>query len=82
MNDVPLVFIVVTLLLFSRFWFFKFAAAIGITVGAFFIPEGPFTTGKCINTHSVIYFVVYKKKQALEAFSRSELSFHGKSALN
>ncbi|KAG9493413.1 hypothetical protein GDO78_001366 [Eleutherodactylus coqui] len=28
----------------NGFWFFKFAAAIGITVGAFFIPEGPFTT--------------------------------------
>ncbi|CAI9571350.1 unnamed protein product, partial [Staurois parvus] len=28
----------------NGFWFFKFAAAIAITVGAFFIPEGPFTT--------------------------------------
>ncbi|XP_041418277.1 serine incorporator 1 like L homeolog isoform X1 [Xenopus laevis] len=28
----------------NGFWFFKFAAAVGITVGAFFIPEGPFTT--------------------------------------
>lgn len=28
-----------------RFWFFKFAAAIAIIIGAFFIPEGTFTTG-------------------------------------
>ncbi|XP_030054428.1 serine incorporator 1 [Microcaecilia unicolor] len=28
----------------NGFWFFKFAAAVAITVGAFFIPEGPFTT--------------------------------------
>lgn len=28
----------------NGFWFFKFAAAIAISVGAFFIPEGPFTT--------------------------------------
>jgi hypothetical protein len=27
-----------------RFWFFKFAAAIAIIIGAFFIPEGTFTT--------------------------------------
>ncbi|XP_063079161.1 serine incorporator 1 [Engraulis encrasicolus] len=30
--------------LHNGFWFFKFAAAVAITVGAFFIPEGPFTT--------------------------------------
>lgn len=29
-----------------RFWFFKFSAAIAIIIGAFFIPEGTFTTGK------------------------------------
>ncbi|XP_038251315.1 serine incorporator 1 [Dermochelys coriacea] len=28
----------------NGFWFFKFAIAIAINVGAFFIPEGPFTT--------------------------------------
>ncbi|XP_072355453.1 serine incorporator 1 [Scyliorhinus torazame] len=28
----------------NGFWFFKFATVIAITVGAFFIPEGPFTT--------------------------------------
>ncbi|XP_053566756.1 serine incorporator 1 [Bombina bombina] len=28
----------------NGFWFFKFIAAVAITVGAFFIPEGPFTT--------------------------------------
>ncbi|MBN3326491.1 SERC1 protein, partial [Atractosteus spatula] len=28
----------------NGFWFFKFAAATAISVGAFFIPEGPFTT--------------------------------------
>ncbi|KAJ8396249.1 hypothetical protein AAFF_G00021160 [Aldrovandia affinis] len=28
----------------NGFWFFKFAAVTGIAVGAFFIPEGPFTT--------------------------------------
>lgn len=27
------------------FWFFKFAAAVSLTVGSFFISEGPFTTG-------------------------------------
>jgi len=30
--------------LHNGFWFFKFAATVAITVGAFFIPEGPFTT--------------------------------------
>lgn len=30
--------------LHNGFWFFKFAAAAGISIGAFFIPEGPFTT--------------------------------------
>jgi len=29
----------------NGFWFFKFAAAIAIIIGAFFIPEGTFTTG-------------------------------------
>ncbi|XP_078398289.1 serine incorporator 1 [Cetorhinus maximus] len=28
----------------NGFWFFKFATVVAITVGAFFIPEGPFTT--------------------------------------
>ncbi|KAG5857227.1 serine incorporator 1-like [Anguilla rostrata] len=28
----------------NGFWFFKFAAATALSVGAFFIPEGPFTT--------------------------------------
>ncbi|XP_029589653.1 serine incorporator 1-like [Salmo trutta] len=28
----------------NGFWFFKFASATAITIGAFFIPEGPFTT--------------------------------------
>ncbi|XP_072103506.1 serine incorporator 1-like [Mobula birostris] len=28
----------------NGFWFFKFLALVGITVGAFFIPEGTFTT--------------------------------------
>ena len=27
------------------FWFFKFLVLVGITVGAFFIPDGIFTTG-------------------------------------
>lgn len=31
--------------LFFRFWFFKFLILIGITVGAFFIPDGTFHTG-------------------------------------
>lgn len=30
----------------DRFWFFKFAGAAALTVGAFFISDGPFTTGK------------------------------------
>lgn len=38
-----------------RFWFFKFAAATAITVGAFFIPEGAFTTGNA-PFHSNIFF--------------------------
>ncbi|MED6240522.1 Serine incorporator 1 [Ataeniobius toweri] len=28
----------------NRFWFFKFLALVGLTVGAFFIPDGTFTT--------------------------------------
>lgn len=31
--------------LFFRFWFFKFLILIGITVGAFFIPDGTFHAG-------------------------------------
>ncbi|KAM6965234.1 serine incorporator 1 [Aplochiton taeniatus] len=30
--------------LHNGFWFFKFAAAAAIAIGAFFIPDGPFTT--------------------------------------
>ncbi|XP_015246119.1 serine incorporator 1 [Cyprinodon tularosa] len=30
--------------LHNGFWFFKFIAALGITIGSFFISEGPFTT--------------------------------------
>lgn len=30
---------------FDRFWFFKFLILVGITVGAFFIPDGIFNTG-------------------------------------
>lgn len=32
-------------LLLSRFWFFKFLILVGITVGAFFIPDGTFHNG-------------------------------------
>lgn len=32
-------FVLITL----RFWFFKVAALVGITVGAFYIPDRPFT---------------------------------------
>lgn len=28
------------------FWFFKFLMLVGITVGAFFIPDGDFNAGK------------------------------------
>lgn len=35
-----------------RFWFFKFLILIGITVGAFFIPDGTFHTG----THVTFLF--------------------------
>lgn len=41
--------------IFYRFWFFKFAAATAITVGAFFIPEGSFTTGKVL-----FYYLKYE----------------------
>ncbi len=30
---------------FVRFWFFKFLILVGITVGAFFIPDGTFHDG-------------------------------------
>ena len=29
-----------------RFWLFKFAALVAVTVGAFYIPDGPFTYSK------------------------------------
>lgn len=29
-----------------RFWFFKFLVLVGITVGAFYIPDGTFTSGE------------------------------------
>jgi hypothetical protein len=32
-------------LYFHRFWFFKIAAIVGIMVGSFYIPGGPFTSG-------------------------------------
>lgn len=35
-----------TITICFRFWFFKFAALVAITVGAFYIPEGPFTYSK------------------------------------
>lgn len=28
------------------FWFFKFLVLVGITVGAFYIPDGAFTSGE------------------------------------
>lgn len=31
--------------MYYRFWFFKFLLLVGLTVGAFFIPDGIFTTG-------------------------------------
>lgn len=30
----------------NRFWFFKFLILVGITVGAFYIPDGSFTNGR------------------------------------
>lgn len=39
-------------LCFFRFWFFKFLILIGITVGAFFIPDGTFHNG----THMLQHF--------------------------
>lgn len=35
-----------TITMCFRFWFFKFAALVAITVCAFYIPEGPFTYSK------------------------------------
>lgn len=32
--------------LFYSFWFFKFLVLLGITVGAFYIPDGAFTSGE------------------------------------
>lgn len=47
----------VVLTLFSRFWFFKFLILIGITVGAFFIPDGTFHTGTNILSYVMcLYF--------------------------
>lgn len=37
---------------FLRFWFFKFLILVGITVGAFFIPDGTFHNG----THMLQHF--------------------------
>lgn len=41
----------ITLIFFSlSFWFFKFLVLVGITVGAFFIPDGDFNTGMVLAT--------------------------------
>lgn len=41
----PLTFLVTAFPFHLRFWFFKFLALVGLTVGAFFIPDGTFTSG-------------------------------------
>ncbi|KAJ7331990.1 hypothetical protein JRQ81_014170 [Phrynocephalus forsythii] len=43
----------------NGFWFFKIAAVVGIMVGAFYIPEGPFTTVLFIfGTTAAFFFIV------------------------
>ena len=45
----------------NGFWFFKFAAAIAIIIGAFFIPEGTFTTGKKSFFFLGVMLIFYKE---------------------
>nr|XP_020644902.1 serine incorporator 3 [Pogona vitticeps] len=43
----------------NGFWFFKIAAVVGIMVGAFYIPEGPFTTALfAIGTIGAFFFIL------------------------
>lgn len=51
----------------SRFWFFKFTAATAISIGAFFIPDGAFTTGENTLTLSLpsLGVLVYHPSAAL-----------------
>lgn len=43
-----------------RFWFFKFLVLVGITVGAFFIPDGTFNTGAdfLVFNLTYIFFII------------------------
>ena len=47
------------------FWFFKFLVLVGITVGAFFIPDGIFTTGIQQLKSNYLYSFFFKKKTNL-----------------
>ncbi|KAL7843081.1 hypothetical protein AOLI_G00245930 [Acnodon oligacanthus] len=45
--------------LHNGFWFFKIAFIIGVTVGAFYIPEGPFTrTWFIVGTSGAFFFIL------------------------
>ena len=48
-----------------RFWFFKIAAMVAVTTGAFYIPEGPFTRSKN-------YVILFSSSNGLE-FDQSHL---------
>ncbi|KAM4625973.1 serine incorporator 3 [Polymixia lowei] len=45
--------------LHNGFWFFKIAAMVAVTVGAFYIPEGPFTrTWFVVGTSGAFFFIL------------------------
>lgn len=53
-----------------RFWFFKFAAAVAIIIGAFFIPEGTFTTGKKSSFFfNCVMLIFYKEIEIIVAWN-------------
>lgn len=68
-------------LLFS-FWFFKFAAAAAITIGSFFISEGPFTTGNysallsVLIRHGVSGFFLICEENVDDMFGMGNVSIH------
>lgn len=61
---------------FVRFWFFKFLILVGITVGAFFIPDGTFHDGTTIlltahdRTISIFIYSHREIKKAMTTWQR------------
>lgn len=56
------------------FWFFKFLVLVGITVGAFYIPDGAFTSGEELPVLSLAPLHGIKPRAVPPALTRPVLS--------